>query len=677
MTGSIRTTPIPTSGELSAMALVGGAAVVGAVAMFGSNKPLLIVVAAVAGAGLVFAARRPVLALVIVVAIEVSNLSGVLDRYGSVPLFQGSMLLAGLAVALAVRDPQLRARLNAWTVICGSSLACFFATQVVATIGSVDVASSLSSLRHTAIDFAFLMLVLLLTQMTARAWMVATTIVAVFAVLSVLTVINEFVFGGAASFGGFSIVTTAVGEDITTLRYGGPLPDSNFWGRHLVMGLPLAAALLTRSLRSGQRLAASAFALSILALLAGVYLTQSRGTFLSAGIAIVLWFVASERSVRRWGLFSLPAASVLLLVPGVGDRLQRMFQEISHGQANGRVDPSLLGRLAAQQQAGLMFEERPYFGFGPATFPGQVVNFAGQVPMAVREPANGAHNIYLSLAAESGLLGLTGWTVMVCGFLAVLVLRIIAQPRCPERVLAAALVAAIIGYSVSSAGLHLAYFRTFAVVLAMVAAVAPAWPVPTEALRAFRRAVGVWLLAGAVGLGVYWMVMAVNSPQTFRATQRVTLVPAGPADSWYAYALDIRSRVELLPTFEILLRDESLPVTIDADPVRGLMTFTAKADTPLQARDGVQLAVASAASRLTQSIGYDQYLLQTIGSMRVEPVRDRSTTTIISGVGSGAVAVLVIGLTLSSAARRRGRNPDLADDLPIDASRSPVFERAR
>jgi hypothetical protein len=459
------------------------------------------------------------------------------------------------------------------------------------------------------------------------------------------------VFAGSTSFGGFSIVTTSSGEDVTTLRYGGPLPDSNFWGRHLIMGLPLAAALLTHALRASQRAVGIIWGSSILALLAGVYLTQSRGTFLAAAIAMMLWFLVSERSVRRWGMVSLPLAAGLVLVPGVGDRLHKMFQEISSGQTSGHVDPSLLGRLAAQEQAGLMWQERPFFGFGPGTFPRQVVNFAGRVVTAVLDAPDGAHNTYLSLAAESGLLGILGWVVMVVGFVALLVLRNTADPRSPDRVLVAALVAAIIGWSVSSAWLHLSYFRTLAVVLAMVAAVAPAWPVPAAAVRKFGRAMGVWLLAAVVGLGVLWVYLSVTGPSKVRATQRTTLVPAAPIDGWYAYALDIRSRLELLPTFAIMLHDERSPVSIDADSVRGLLVFTTEADNATQARDELQVAVAQAGNRLSQSVGFNQYVLQGIGSMQIAEVRDGSS--VFAGVGLGVVAGLVTGLSVSAATRRR------------------------
>ncbi|KAA0110740.1 O-antigen ligase [Mycolicibacterium sp. P1-5] len=666
MTGLIRFAPSP--GEYVAMALAGGAATFGAILMFGSRNPLFLLAATIGAVGLVFAARRPAFALAIIVFIEVSNLSGVLDQYGTVPVFQASMLLGVVTIALALRDPELRGRLNAWTAICAGLAGIFLATQLVSVIGSVDITASLASARRTAIDLIFLLIVLILTQMTARPWLVAAVVVGVLAALSVLTVIDQVVYAGTTSFGGFSIVTTSSGEDVTTLRYGGPLPDSNFWGRHLIMGLPMAAALLTRSLRLSQRPVAFAWGFSIVALLAGSYLTQSRGTFLSAAIAMVVWFLATERPVRRWGLVSLPLAFGLLLVPGVGNRLQKMFSEISQGPEGGHIDPSLLGRLAAQEQAGLMWHERPLFGFGPGTFPGEVFNFAGRVATAQLEAPDGAHNTYLSLAAESGLLGIIGWVVMVAGFLAVLVMRNTAQPRSPDRVLVAALIAAIIGWSVSSAWLHLAYFRTFAVVLAMVAAVAPALPMPAEALRKFWRAAAVWLMAGVVGFGVFWLYLSATGPSKVQAVQRATLVPAVPTDGWYAYALDIRSRMEMLPTFAVVLHDENSPVSIDADSVRGLLVFTAEAGTASQARDELQLAVAQAGNRLSDSVGFNQYVLQGIASMQLTEVRDRST--VVGGIGLGVAAGLVTGLALASVTARRRRPEDHVAVRELAALRS-------
>ena len=106
-----------------------------------------------------------------------------------------------------------------------------------------------------------------------------------------------------------------------------------------------------------------------------------------------------------------------------------------------------------------MFEERPYFGFGPATFPGQVINFAGRVPTASPGTDQRPHNLYAEFAAESGMGRLAGLGGVFSGFLTVVVLGIIAHPRSRDRVLAAAVCAAIVAWSVASIGLHMAYFR--------------------------------------------------------------------------------------------------------------------------------------------------------------------------------------------------------------------------
>lgn len=668
MTASLRTAR--TSGEIAGMALGAGLATLAAIVILGSRTPLLLVLAPLGGIGLVFAARRPLLALVVMVVIEVTNVSGVLAPRGGIPFFPASLLLGLLTVGLALRDPELRGRLNAWTAICAGLLSLYLATQVVATVGSADVAVSLSTLRRTSLDFLFVLLLLILIRLTARPWTVAAAIVVSFAALSLLTVINEVIFGGTLSFGGFSTVTTASGELITTLRYGGPLPDSNFWGRHLIMGLPLAAALLTRALRCRQLLAAPWWGITVIVLLAGIYLTQSRGTFVSAAAVMLVWFVASERSVRKWGLLGLPLVLLLSTLPGIGNRLGAVLYDLSNARANGHIDPSVVGRLAAQQEAWLMFQQRPVFGFGPGTFPDQVQNFAGLVSIAVRKPTDAPHNIYAQFVAESGLVGLAGWSVAILGFLTVVVLRIVAEPRSRDRVLAAAVCAAIVGWLVASILLHLAYFRTFGVFLALAGGMAPAWPVPAAALRTLLRGVGVWLVALVVGLATFGGYWAVNSHPAVRATQHMTLVPVGPIDGWYSYALDVRSRIEFLPTFAILLHDSRSPVDIQADSVRGLLTFTATAETVDQARDQIQQAAGQADATLRESIGYQQYSLQMVGSMRVAPTDTRSQMVSVAGAGIGAGAALVTGLVLSSVVGvNRRKDEDVEAPIAVGAAR--------
>ncbi|MCG7596287.1 O-antigen ligase [Mycobacterium sp. PSTR-4-N] len=651
-------------GEIVLLAVAAGVALVGAATLLGSRSPLIVVAAPIGAVALVVAARRPVVALCIMAIVEFTNLSGLLAPRSGLPVFQVSLLLGLLSVGFALRDPLCRSRINGWTLVCGALLATYLATQGIALLGSVDPTASAATLYRQTVDCVFVMIVLLLVQLTARPWPVAAAIVVTLAALCTLTIISQVATGGTADFGGLSTVTTASGEGITTLRYGGPLPDSNFWGRHLVMGLPMAAALMTRALRHERRAVFAGWVLALVLLLGGVYLTQSRGTFLAAGVAIAVWFVAVERSVRRWALVLIPLGAVAFAVPGVGDRLLVALDDLTKAEVQSSIDPSVLGRLAAQQEAWMMFDERPLFGFGPGTFSGQVINFAGRVPLAVREPAAAPHNLYAELAAESGWTGLLGWGVVMAGFIGIAVLRIVADPRSRDRVLAAAVCAALVAWSVASIGLHMAYFRSFGVVLALVGGIAPAWPVAADAVRRFTRGVATWGAAALVGAATCWVSLSFTSSTAVTAMQPITLVPVGPVDGWYSYALDVRSRAEMLPTIATVVDDPASPVDVVADPVRGVLAFTTTADTTDQARDEIQVAATAAETRLRDAIGYQQYALQPVGSMRVTPTRERSLPATAASLGLGLLAALAVAARLSS--RRR----PVSSDRPIEKAAS-------
>lgn len=67
------------------------------------------------------------------------------------------------------------------------------------------------------------------------------------------------------------------------------------------MGVPLAGALALRALRSGRRRAGWGWLGAFGALLAGVYLTQSRGTIIATVVVLFVWVLASGPAARRQG----------------------------------------------------------------------------------------------------------------------------------------------------------------------------------------------------------------------------------------------------------------------------------------------------------------------------------------------------------------------------------------
>ncbi|WP_156744576.1 O-antigen ligase [Mycobacterium sp. E740] len=594
--------------------------------------------------------RGTVLVTVVMVVCEVANVSGVVGSKGPFSVFRLSLLLGLVALGLALRDPVARARLNWWTAGFIGLVGVFLLTRLLSAIGAQDVGASLGLLTNEVADFLFVIVVLMLIQVTERPWAVAAAVVVPLAVLSVLTLVNQLLFGGAASFGGFATVTEASGELVTTPRYGGPLPDSNFWGRHLIMGLPLAGALIVRARAAGQQRVVVAWAAAMLALLIGIYLTQSRGTFISTLVVLIVWTVASGPGARRRAVKMLPVVVLILLVPGVGNRLVALMNDLWGSQPGYTIDPSVAGRMAAQEVAWAMFDDRPIFGFGLGGFGLEVPRYSGLVPTAVTEPATAApHDLYAELACEGGVVGLIGWAILVGGIvvcIAVRVSQLALRSDVVERCLAAAALAAIIGWSTASIFIHLSYLRTFGILLAlagaMAAKVGPDWK---EATRAWPRTIGAAAAAVALGVVVLSAFLTATATRVHTASQRVTILPNPGTDYGYAYALDMRSRNVVLPSYAALMSAGSAQSTAVADTVRGVVTITVTARDHAAARDLLDAAVERARSNLTRFGADSLYELYPVGTVvQQDGYRHSATAMVVSLAAGTAVGVAAFSL---------------------------------
>ncbi|OBB35442.1 O-antigen ligase family protein [Mycobacterium sp. 852002-51961_SCH5331710] len=656
------TVPDKIAGLAGRSAVVGGAAVCAAVVIAASAiigiAPILIVIG-VPGtlAAAVYLVRRPQWAAVAMVVIEVTNISGVVGPRGPVSLFRISLLIGLITLGRALLDPASRSRLNRWTLVFIALVGFFLTTRFLASVGAQDVAAAFGLLKNEVADLVFVVVVMMLIQMTERQWAVAAAVVISLAAISALTVLNEVFFSGAMSFGGFATVTEASGELVTTQRYGGPLPDSNFWGRHLIMGLPLAGALVVRAQRDGQRRVVMGWAVAILSLLAGVYLTQSRGTFIATFVVLAIWTLLSGPAARRAAIKGLPVAVLLLLVPGVGNRLLALLADVYGSQPSYSIDPSVASRMAAGEVAWAMFDDRPVFGFGPGGFQLQVERYSGLVPTAVTNPPTAAaHDLYAQMASESGVVGLIGWAILVLGVvlsIGIRVAQLALQSESAERSLAAAALAAIVGWSVASIFIHLSYLRTFGILLALAGAMAAQtgsqW---REPLRDCVRTVAAAGAASLLGMVVAAICLTATATRTHTASQRVTLQPGSDIDYGYAYVLDVRSREVVLPSYAALMVADTPQTSAVADTVRGIITITVTASGPTAAREELDLALAHARASLARFNADSLYVVEPVGETIQREEDEHSLLASTSALAAGSFVGLGAFLMLQRRARR-------------------------
>jgi O-antigen ligase len=208
----------------------------------------------------------------------------------------------------------------------------------------------------------------------------------------------------------------------------------------------------------------------------GVIVTFSRGAALGFTIALVV--AALLRYIRARDLAVVAIAGVLLVgsLPGYVERLATV-EGLSAAAAaeggQGEADDSFRKRVNSTLAAALMFVEHPVLGVGPGQVPRHYLEYAGRVAGLPEARAFEAHNLYVGVAAESGVLGLLVFVAIL--LLAVRRLAAVRRrwgPNAEIGAYATGFILAIFVYMATGLFLHLAYQRYFWLLIALAAATA-------------------------------------------------------------------------------------------------------------------------------------------------------------------------------------------------------------
>jgi O-antigen ligase len=170
---------------------------------------------------------------------------------------------------------------------------------------------------------------------------------------------------------------------------------------------------------------------------------------------------------------------LLLLVPGqYTERLKTLVSAVT--SAGQRSDASMRGRLSETLVGWRMFIEHPFVGVGWHNSFVHYRRYAKQVGMDSRHEDRGTHNLYLQIAAETGLLGLSVFVTLLCSMFRSLqraraYLRSAGEPDMAEMV--AAFGISLVGYLTHSLVIHASFPRffwlLFGIAMALPAAVQP------------------------------------------------------------------------------------------------------------------------------------------------------------------------------------------------------------
>ncbi len=444
--------PVPAAAAAAAL----GAALVGA--STGSLPAAGIVL--VGGFLLPLVVFEPWWALAMLIVIQFTSSDDVLAAHGFEGGFFISLLLA--AACLGLNFVRGRVRLVWSPVFLAAGL--FLASRALSVLVARDTSLAMEQVVETAADLIFLFVfVTLLASSTKRVSLIGVAVLAV-ALLAVLSVVQEFVYGNTTDFFGYSNVLVEEELGAAVARHSGPQADANYWARTLLLLLPFALALWGNRVAGWKRWMWLPVAAAIFA---GIYLTESRGGFLALGVGLAVWVLLSRRLIRALLVAPLIAAVVLTL-PGFGSRIATLGT--LDEAAAGAGDPSLIGRVRAAEAATVMFSENPVLGVGPGNFLLAVADYPNRPPAGL-----GPHNIYLEIASEQGIIGLLAWallygTALFLAARAFLLARHLAQGEdCWGKVLAIGVISGLVGWAAASAFLGLAYIKGPLIVIGLAA----------------------------------------------------------------------------------------------------------------------------------------------------------------------------------------------------------------
>ena len=332
------------------------------------------------------------------------------------------------------------------------------------------------------------------------------------------------------------------------------------------MFTPLAFSLGAAATRRPVRLVWAGCAVS---LVAGVYLTQSRGGFLALFLAVVVWLAVAGGWYRRSLLLVPVVVAVLVPLSGIGARLSTLTT------SGGTADPSVVERRRLQVDAAKMFLDRPLTGHGIGSYPSIFRSYdrlADSYQPVDIEVA--AHNLYLEQAADGGIVLFLAWAVFVGSVLFAAVRSLVIGRRAGDDLTAwlpVGVISGLAGWLLASAFLHLSDFRALLLLAALAAALdvrARALP-PAPALPRRRTASpGRLTVAGLVAVlvlsGGGLATSLLTGRVTYRTVATMAVVPATTgASGSNAYQLDVVSRGIIVPTLATVLQRTVTPAEVE------------------------------------------------------------------------------------------------------------------
>jgi O-antigen ligase len=457
---------------LLSLVAIGGSGMISLLVNF-VNSPLYLAVIITGLVVVATIALKLELGLFILVFITYTRFSDVLVHEHGLPSIAQPLSLLLLAIIcgrwLFLNENPLH-KIEMPLIILGAYGLVSFASLLYAA----DMSRTLSALETYIKDVIITILIILLLRRANTFRNVIWTLLLTGIFMGSITTFQQLTGTYQTTYWGFG---QAQIQNIVTksndYRIAGPIGDPNFYAQVLLVLIPLALERLWHERHPLLRLLAGwALAVCLLSIL----FTFSRGAFLGLIViaALSLWYYR----IRFVPLVItiLLASFLFQFVPEqYSARIQTVTSLIPGlGQQDARNEISFRGRISEMQAGWLMFNEYPLLGVGLNNYAVHYQKYSRQLGIDSRLEDRAAHNLFLEVAAETGLVGLTIFGTMLGLTFHGLVKaykRFDQMGLDDEAYMIRAFMIGFIGYLAASFFLHAAYPRYFWLLLGISLAI--------------------------------------------------------------------------------------------------------------------------------------------------------------------------------------------------------------
>ena len=366
------------------------------------NEPFYIMMGLVGLIVFLLTIYSPEFGLLVLVLISYTRFSDILTEYHGFPSI-AKPFVAILLATIIVRWVVFEEKPKGW-----GGPAVMFA--IIVLIGFASLTYSpvpdrvTSRLLDDIKDILIALIIIIVLQTGSRFRHVIWLLIGIGAFLGTLSVFQYFTHTYDNVYGGFAIsLQHQIIGTIDDYRSTGPIGDPNFFAQIMVVLIPICLERTLHEKRINLRLFAL-WSLSVSVLT--VLFTYSRGGFLAmaVGVLALMIFYPPKQFQLPIIIFGVVVFAVLL-PPNYSSRLLTIT-DLFKPRGTLRIEErSLQGRLSENLTAVEMIKAHPLFGVGLNSFKFLFPEYSKRLGLALVATEREAHNLYLEVAAETGVIG--------------------------------------------------------------------------------------------------------------------------------------------------------------------------------------------------------------------------------------------------------------------------------